>query len=118
MFTIVGTDKAELTERAMYIIENFEPNSNYELDILIRRSNRSRDTWMLSVRLIFPHMSYKRHVRQASLYGRQIRQARIPVIPHRKSPKLYYMPRLLKAGQVTLNYFYNIPGSMELKAHA
>ncbi len=52
MLTLHSRDKEELTRRALYIIQNFEPNANYELDILIRRSKKVRDAWMLSVRSI------------------------------------------------------------------
>lgn len=59
--------KEAAIDRAAYIAKNFEPNSNYEVDIMIRRCREDREQWTISTRLIFPHMHYKRKIVQISL---------------------------------------------------
>jgi hypothetical protein len=79
-FIFKSRDKEAAIDRAAYIAKNFEPNSNYDLDIMVRRDREDREQWTVSARLIFPHMHYKRKVVQQDL----ARGLKYRVLPSRR----------------------------------
>lgn len=115
MFTFRSKDKEKLLVLFMRIARDFEPNSNYQMETLFLRDKHEHDYWVLSVRLLFPHMHYKREVVQRPLYSGSFEIIKIPVErlnlkkrqKHRREMKArQVLSRLMAEEQATLEIFY------------
>lgn len=82
MFTFKSRNKRRCMEMAWRIAENFEPNANYEVELYVRRDPRNHGLWSLSVRLIFPHMNYKRIIVQEDMTGSRLESRMLRMEPN------------------------------------
>lgn len=110
-FTVKSWDKNRCITEANRIMAEFEPNSNYELELHIRRCadprgrSKGKDWgWALTTRLVFPHMSYKHKVVQRDLWGKT--RAGVDLSPRRQYNRHIIhrgFSTMLRPGQATLS---------------